>query len=71
MEDHDLSVDLLVTDRHRQIEKWLKTDQPDITHKYDVWHVAKCKLLHLFLNKATFADSIQEDGDEGGQTKRM
>ncbi len=38
-----LSIGLLVTDRHRQIEKWLKSDQPDITHKYDVWHVAKCK----------------------------
>ena len=43
IEENDLSIDLLVTDRHKQIEKWMKTDKPDIMHKYDVWHVAKCK----------------------------
>ncbi len=48
LDEQDLSIGLLVTDRHRQIQKWLKTNQPDIAHKYDVWHVAKCKLLHQF-----------------------
>ena len=43
IEEHGLSIELFVSDRHRQIEKWLKSDKPDITHKYDVWHVAKCK----------------------------
>ena len=43
MESHNLSIDLLVTDRHRQIDKWLRTEKKAITHKYDVWHVAKCK----------------------------
>lgn len=45
MESNNLSINLLVTDRHRQIDKWLRTEQPEITHRYDVWHVAKCKEL--------------------------
>ena len=45
MKSNDLSINLLVTDRHRQIDKWLRTEIPEITHKYDVWHVAKCKAI--------------------------
>jgi len=43
LEDSGLSISVLVTDRHKQIDKWLKSNEPGITHKYDVWHVAKCK----------------------------
>ena len=43
---NDLSIVLLVTDRHRQIDAWLRNAQPDIKHRYDVWHVAKCKAKH-------------------------
>ena len=39
-----LPVDVLVTDRHRQINKWLRESYPSITHYYDVWHVAKGNL---------------------------
>ncbi len=45
MEENNLSIDRLVTDRHRQIEKWLRTEEPDITRRYDVWHVAKCRAV--------------------------
>ena len=38
-----LKVGTLVTDRHKQINKWLREDHPDIKHYYDVWHVAKGK----------------------------
>ena len=31
----------LVTDRHRQIAKWLRENLPQILHCFDVWHVAK------------------------------
>lgn len=37
-------VDVLVTDRHRQINKWLRDSHPEIKHFFDVWHVAKGKL---------------------------
>ena len=36
-----LKVAILVTDRHKQINKWLRENHPEITHYYDVWHVAK------------------------------
>ena len=41
LEHHDLDVDVLVTDRHKQINKWLREEHPDVKHYYDVWHVAK------------------------------
>ena len=36
-----MQVEVLVTDRHKQINKWLREEHPQITHYYDVWHVAK------------------------------
>lgn len=40
---HGMNIDVLVTDRHRQISKWIRENHPEITHYYDVWHVAKGK----------------------------
>ena len=39
--DHDVVIDTLVTDRHRQIAKFLREEHPCITHAFDIWHVAK------------------------------
>lgn len=36
-----VTIEVLVTDRHRQINKWLREQHPSITHYYDIWHVAK------------------------------
>ena len=41
LQDHNLTIDVLVTDRHKQINKWLREAHPDIKHYYDTWHVAK------------------------------
>ena len=41
LEHHDLDVDVLITDRRKQINKWLQEEHPDVKHYYDVWHVAK------------------------------
>ena len=40
---NDLTIHLLVTDRHKQIDAWLNKEVPEIEHRYDVWHIAKCK----------------------------
>ena len=40
--DCDLDVDTIITDRHPQIAKYIRTEHQDITHLYDIWHVAKC-----------------------------
>ena len=41
LKEHDLDVEVLVTDRHKQINKWLREKHSDVKHYYDVWHVAK------------------------------
>ena len=38
---YGLEVDELVTDRHTQINKWLRENHAGIKHYFDVWHVAK------------------------------
>ena len=38
-----LKVNTLVTDRHKQINKYLNKKHPEIDHRYDVWHVSKGK----------------------------
>ncbi len=45
-ETNDLAIGLLVTDRYRQIDAWLRNTQPEIKHRFDVWHVAKCKAIY-------------------------
>ena len=37
----ELVVATIVTDRHRQIAKWLRENRPDISHLYDIWHVGR------------------------------
>ena len=39
----NLQIGVLVTDRHRQINKWIRENHPEVAHYYDVWHVAKGK----------------------------
>ncbi|KAI4799884.1 hypothetical protein KUCAC02_016423 [Chaenocephalus aceratus] len=36
-----LEIGTLVTDRHRQIAKWIRENMPYTKHLYDIWHVAK------------------------------
>ena len=37
----------LVTDRHKQIAKWTRENIPSTDHRYDIWHLAKCRLFAL------------------------
>jgi hypothetical protein len=41
IEDHNIDVGLLVTDRHRQVSKCIREQMSNTSHKFDVWHVAK------------------------------
>lgn len=41
LEEANVKVKKLVTDRHSQVSSYLTTEKPDIEHAYDVWHVAK------------------------------
>jgi hypothetical protein len=39
--EDNVSVKMLVTDRHRGIGLLMRTNYKDIVHEYDVWHLAK------------------------------
>ena len=44
-----LEVEVLVTDRYKQINKWLQEAYPKIKHYHDIsWHVAKGTYLAIF-----------------------
>ena len=38
-----IKVGTLVTDRHQQIAKFIREQNPDIKHYFDIWHVVKGK----------------------------
>ena len=38
---NSLDIHTLVTDRHKQITKFICNKHPSIEHRYDVWHVCK------------------------------
>lgn len=39
--DCELPIKLFLSDRHRGIRKLIRTQYPQITHEFDVWHVCK------------------------------
>ncbi|ELT92852.1 hypothetical protein CAPTEDRAFT_78515, partial [Capitella teleta] len=38
---HDLQIGTIVTDRHRQIAKFIREELQGVIHRFDVWHVVK------------------------------
>ena len=43
-----LVIGKVVTDRHRQLAKYIRESSPDVLHVFDVWHVAKGEeTLHI------------------------
>jgi len=36
-----LTIEEIITDRHKQNNKWIKTNLPGAKHLYDIWHVSK------------------------------
>ena len=41
LQENGLIIGQLITDRHRSIAKWIREELPQVTHYYDVWHIAK------------------------------
>ena len=41
LENGDVKITKLVTDRHVQVTSYMAKEKPEIEHVYDVWHVAK------------------------------
>ena len=50
--DNQLQISHLVTDRHSAVKKFMREQHPDIQHWFDVWHVAKgLYYVHLTLSR--------------------
>ena len=41
IDSNAISYNVLVTDRHSQIQKFIRTEKQEKTHHFDVFHVAK------------------------------
>ena len=41
LKERDKVVKELVTDRHPAIQKYMRLENPQVIHSYDVWHIAK------------------------------
>ena len=41
IENNNLVVDTLITDRHIQNSKWMRENKPNIKHFFDTWHLSK------------------------------
>ena len=71
--ERGLTVGTLVTDRHKQINKWIREDYPDIKHYYDVWHVAKgkfCTKINVTTEMRTnYYNRIPQETDCFSKTK--
>ena len=47
LEKSGVTVGCLVTDRHPQIQKYIREEKPAVTHYYDVWHLSLGELDKL------------------------
>ena len=48
LEERGINLDCIVTDRHPQIQKFLR--EKNITQYYDVWHIAKGIFPHYHVH---------------------
>ena len=41
LEENNLVISQITTDRHIQIKKYMREGRPEISHQFDIWHVCK------------------------------
>ena len=78
LQQHEMTIGVMVTDRHKQINKWLRENHPDISHFYDGCHVAKgtC-IFNVVHNKHNYdkmvisIDRIEEEVRSFVKAKRL
>lgn len=49
LEDNNLSVSRLTTDRHISINKYVREEWQEVDHFFDVWHIAKGKVCAEYI----------------------
>ncbi len=51
----------IVTNRHQQISKWMKQNAADTDHRYDIWHLEKCRVDFFPPNFIHISNSSREE----------
>ena len=41
LKEAGLAIAVFISDRHRSIAKWIREQEPETEHFFDIWHVAK------------------------------
>ena len=58
LQGKELDIATLITDRHPQIQKWIRENLHNTVHYYDVWHVQRVSLdfpsKYMFMRDITF-----------------
>lgn len=54
LDDADINICKVVTDRHTQVTSYMAEENPDIDHAYDVWHLAKGNYIELKIGNFYF-----------------
>ena len=46
IQDAELEIGEIITDRHKQTTPWIKKNLPNARHYFDIWHVSKGKIFN-------------------------
>ncbi|KAH6921057.1 hypothetical protein HPB50_027950 [Hyalomma asiaticum] len=60
LEESDVRVTQVVTDRHPQVRRYFKKEKPEVDHRFDAWHV--CKGLNKKIAQAAKSSGCQTIG---------
>ncbi|KAH6930411.1 hypothetical protein HPB50_013347 [Hyalomma asiaticum] len=60
LEESDVRVTQVVTDRHPQVRRYFKKEKPEVDHRFDAWHV--CKGLNKKIVQAAKSSGCQTIG---------
>ena len=58
-DSENLKIDVLVTDRHPQVQKHMRTKRTDIHHYYDPWHITKGESVFITSSEISVSVFIQ------------
>ncbi|KAL5018258.1 hypothetical protein ScPMuIL_003980 [Solemya velum] len=63
LDERGLELGILITDRHRQLGKFLREEYPQIVHLFDFWHIGKgfCSKAITQLEAIVCSTSLKHD----------
>ena len=59
--ESSVQIETLITDRHKQIAKYMREHKPSIDHHYDVWHVSKDIIINYLYIHTTESQSRDKE----------